>query len=394
VAEKLNQSMSRRDLLKAGGVVAGAAIAGPLVAACTSAAATAAPTAAPATQGPSGAAPSVAPTVRKSAAPPSVLVVMDAGGSYGAANKAAIYDPFTKETGVPIATVTMPVAQFLAQATTGNVEISCIETAVMAMLNMQNAGALQPLDYTIVGTSFDMKDIPSSLKLEYQIGKLYWATCMTYRTDVFTEANHPKSWAEFWDTAKFPGPRAMQDNVTDRPELEFALLADGVAMDKLYPLDIDRALASMTKIRKSIVKFWTSGAESANLLDTKEVVLESVWSGRSQALIDAGKPVANEWSQARRQINGYCVPKNSPHPEWAMRLIDFALRPGPQAAVAEALGYGAVNKSGAALVSAAGNKKSPSNPAWVDKGFDMNVQWWLDNLKKATDAWTEWYQKG
>lgn len=377
----LNDRFSRRDLLKASGTAAGLAVAGPLLAACAS---TGAPTE---TNAPSASA-------KSSGSKPSLIVVQDAGGSYGAANKAAIYDPFTKETGVAVATVQQTVAQFMAQAEAGQVELSCIDTSQTPIINMWNKGFLTPLDYSIIGSSFNLDDVPESLRPEYMMGKIYWASVMAYRTDVFSAENHPKSWAEFWDATTFPGPRAMQNNKTDRPELEFAELAAGTSLDSLYPIDVQGALDSMSKVRPNIVKFWGSGAESAQLLDQKEAVLMSIWNGRAQTLIDGGRPVAIEWNGARRQINSYCVPKGSPYPEWGMRLIDFALRPEVQAALAEQISYGPVNKSAAALMSDEARAKSASNPEWVDQGFDMNVQWWIDNLESATNAWTEWYQQG
>src|SRR5215470_2323160 len=42
---------------------------------------------------------------------------------------------------------------------------------------------------------------------------------------------------------------------------EEALLADGVAMDKLYAMDVDRALKSPDKIRPSLTTWWKEGAE-------------------------------------------------------------------------------------------------------------------------------------
>ena len=43
----------------------------------------------------------------------------------------------------------------------------------------------------------------------------------------------PKSWADFWDVKAFPGPRSLRNHPVDN--LEAALMADGVAPDKLYP---------------------------------------------------------------------------------------------------------------------------------------------------------------
>ena len=74
---------------------------------------------------------------------------------------------------------------------------------------------------------------------------LVWAQVLAYRTDAVKGAV-PKGWADFWDTKKFPGDRAMiGTSAGGWPELEFALMAAGVPADKLYPLDIDKALREL-----------------------------------------------------------------------------------------------------------------------------------------------------
>ncbi len=58
----------------------------------------------------------------------------------------------------------------------------------------------------------------------------------------------------------FPGPRTLADQKAGGAELEFALLADGVPKDKLYPIDVQRALKSLDRIKKNVVKWWDTGA--------------------------------------------------------------------------------------------------------------------------------------
>ncbi|ODV43375.1 hypothetical protein AWV79_17990 [Cupriavidus sp. UYMMa02A] len=52
----------------------------------------------------------------------------------------------------------------------------------------------------------------------------------------------------------------MADQKAGGAELEFALLADGVPKDKLYPIDVQRALKSLDRIKKNVVKWWDTGA--------------------------------------------------------------------------------------------------------------------------------------
>lgn len=55
-----------------------------------------------------------------------------------------------------------------------------------------------------------------------------------------------------------------------------------IAPDRLYPLNVDRALKKLTSVRSSLV-FWDTGARSQQLLESGEVSMAMVWSGRAYA---------------------------------------------------------------------------------------------------------------
>ena len=122
----------------------------------------------------------------------------------------------------------------------------------------------------------------------------------------------PKGWADFWDTKKFPGDRAMiGTSAGGWPELEFALMAAGVPADKLYPLDIDKGFASYDKIKKDVIKWWDTGAVPIQLLTDREVTMTTVWNGRMAALQAAGVPAAISWSQGLLKRDAWGIPKGA-----------------------------------------------------------------------------------
>src|SRR5271170_6624737 len=120
----------------------------------------------------------------------------------------------------------------------------------------------------------------------------------------------------------------LADMASGSPNLEFALIADGVPMDKLFPLDIDRAFKSMSRLKPFIKKFWDTGALSAQMMADKDVVLGSIWNGRLQAIAQKGAPLAIEWNQHMLQIQGYGIFKAGPNAKNAQLFVDFAM--GPQ----------------------------------------------------------------
>ena len=74
--------------------------------------------------------------------------------------------------------------------------------------------------------------------------------------------------------------------------LLIALLADGVPMDKLYPLDVDRAFRKLEQIKPDIATWWTSGGQSAQLISDGEVDMIQAWNGRITAV--QGSPQKTE----------------------------------------------------------------------------------------------------
>ena len=61
----------------------------------------------------------------------------------------------------------------------------------------------------------------------------------------------------------FPGTRALQAGSGGlSPDLEVAIMASGVPKEKVYPIDLDRAFASLAKIKPSVDKWWTARARS------------------------------------------------------------------------------------------------------------------------------------
>ena len=49
----------------------------------------------------------------------------------------------------------------------------------------------------------------------------------------------------------------------NNPELEFALMAAGVPPEQVYPMDLDKAFASYSKVKRDVVKWWETGAVPA-----------------------------------------------------------------------------------------------------------------------------------
>ena len=167
------------------------------------------------------------------------LVVRTTGGVYDDIMRRSYYDAFTKETGIEVVTAPAPMTKLIAMYKAGGAEFDVIDTGDGGLLTLERMGALQPIDYE--GWRFGKPgDIPNELRFPFRVSNFVYSTVNVFNKDVFA-TRHPQGWAEFWDLKAFPGPRTLPDMASGQAPLEFALIADGVTPDKLYPLDLPRA---------------------------------------------------------------------------------------------------------------------------------------------------------
>ncbi|WP_413725678.1 ABC transporter substrate-binding protein [Sodalis sp. RH16] len=317
-----------------------------------------------------------------------LVVRTSSGGSYGEAMDRAIFTPFTKATGIRIIKTASDMAPLIASAKQGKPLVDIVDTSEGLLQTLAANGALNAIDYGKCRL-FTVDDIGKDAAKQYMVRRMVYARVLGYRKNAFTGAV-PADWREFWDAEKFPGARALPGLGLDMPDLEFALLADGVPMNEIYPINIDRALAAYSRIRGKIQSFYNTDAISANLLSTGEVDIEPIANGRIQSMIDEGGGYAIEWNQHMKVPSAYAILKGAKNLENAYRFLDFALSPQVQADFAKEIPYGPVNKKAFDLIPSGIAAKLPTNPAWSDKGFMQDVKWWGDNSQLVTNKWNQW----
>ena len=128
---------------------------------------------------------------------------------------------------------------------------------------------------------------------------------------------------------KFPGARCLFNR--SFTSLAFALLADGVPADKLYPMDIERAFRKLDQIKPHIKVWWTQGNQSQQLIGDGEVDMIAMWNARAQEMIDRGAPLKIVWNGAENYGGYWYAPKGTPRAKLAFRFLEFVSHPRPQA---------------------------------------------------------------
>lgn len=309
------------------------------------------------------------------------------GGTFQDAQREAYFKPFEQLSGIKVIEAEGPsTAAIMAQVDTGNIEWDVAQFDRSGVINLERKGDYwEEIDYSL----FDTANIDEARRYKYSVDMLPYAQIMAYRTDAFQAG--PESWADFWNTETFPGPRTMISGSGGLvPFMEAALMADGVAPDEVYPIDIDRAYESLSKIRDSVVKWWEAGAVPAQMLTDNEAVLAVIWNGRLKALLDAGVPVAPTWNQGGLLTDVWAIPKGAPNKDNAQKFAAFITMAIPQARLAKLIPYGSVNHGSNQYMSEEELANLITGPTILGQLFMYDSGWWADNLDAVLERWNEW----
>jgi putative spermidine/putrescine transport system substrate-binding protein len=332
-------------------------------------------------------------TVSASVALAEDITFVSQGGAYQEAQSKAILEPAAKKLGLTLKQDSSPKAYPIikTQVQSGKVSWDVVDLPTGDCLRGEQEGLFEKLDLKLIPNA---AQLPPELKDDYSVGYISYSTVLAYRTDAFKGKDVPKTWADFWDTDKFPGQRSLRN--LPRPTLEIALMADGVAPDKLYPLDVDRAFKKLEQIKPDISTWWTSGGQSAQLISDGEVDMIQAWNGRITAVQAGGAPVAFDYNQGVLETNSLCVLKGTPHKDAAMKFVNEAIDAKLQAALPLIIDYGPLNpeafKTG--TIPAERAAKLPSSPQNISRQALLSSKWWASEAGvKAEERWLSFVQK-
>jgi putative spermidine/putrescine transport system substrate-binding protein len=313
------------------------------------------------------------------------LVVRDPAGPYAKAMTEAFYAPFEKATGVKIERVTAdhePTSQVKAMVETKNYFWDVVSLSMGAYGVVDSQGLMEPLDW-----SGAMNEIPKQYQrpgfLAYDVA----ATAVVYSIDKFGD-NGPQSWADFWDVNRFKGRRAMRRHPFDT--VEEALLADGVPLDRVYPLDLPRAFRKLDQIKPHVAVWWTGGAQASQLIASGEVDLIATWNARAQAAIDNGAKYRIAWNQGIAVVDGLTVPKGNPKASLAKEFVKFCADGQRQAVFSQYIAYGPANPNAFKHISAERAAILPSNPKYMPNLILQTPEAWASVKDKAVEMFEGW----
>ncbi len=314
------------------------------------------------------------------------------GGAYQEAIRKAMLDPIAAEQGITTQeySLTGGITEVRTKVKGGANELDVVELYAGQCAQAAEEGLLVPLDYSQIPNA---SGIPEALRGEHWIGFTAYSTVMAWNKNVYKDAA-PQSWADFFDTAKFPGSRAMS-SVSPATNLEIALLADGADRAALYPLDVDRAYAKLTALKPDIAVWWSTGAQATQLATAEEVDMLTIWAARIDAAIKEGAPYDYTYQDGIMDVECLVVPQGSPNPEGAMRLINQLLNPEYQANLPKFLPYGPMNQDAfkTGKISAEEAARVITSEENLPKHIILDKPYWAQNGQKLQEQWDAFMQQ-
>jgi putative spermidine/putrescine transport system substrate-binding protein len=314
------------------------------------------------------------------------LTIASAGGAYQDALREAAWKPISQKLGIKINedTTTGQITEVRVQVKSGNPQWNIDEMSIDQCAIGAKEGLFEQLDYNVI----DKQGFPPGMAEPTYIAQNFYSLVIGWNTKKFGQ-NGPQTWADFWDAKKFPGKRSLFNFASTT--LETALLADGVAPDKLYPIDIKRALASIEKIKPSVSVWWSSGAQSAQLLKDGEVDLIAIWNGRVAAIMKEGAPAAFTFNQGILIADCLAIPKGQTpqKKQLAMKVLAQIVSPEIMASLPKYIDYGPANQRAydTGKITADQMKTLNTSPENAKKQIIMNGEWWAEHGNEAQEAW-------
>lgn len=321
------------------------------------------------------------------------LTYAGSGGGLAQVMKGVFDDPFTAATGINVnALATSDRASALkAMQVAGSTIWDVTELNPVEYATASLSGWLEPLDWAVIDPN---GALPDNAKLADAGIAATYSTVMAVRTDELPEGKQMTSWADFWDVEAFPGGRALQNQPIDN--LEFALIADGVAAADVYTVlatqeGQDRAFAKLDEIKPHITAWWTAGAQPVQMLSDGEVAFTSAYNGRITKLAAEGIPVEINWNGGGIKPSYVAIVKGSENVEAGQKYISFMMTdPARAAQFASMVPYpGLVNGLYDHIDPAIG-ASMPTHPDNVASQFVTDALFWGQHLDQLKERWEDW----
>jgi putative spermidine/putrescine transport system substrate-binding protein len=332
------------------------------------------------------------------------LTAVTWSGPYGRAQASALFLPYSQKTGIDvhIAQYDGGLDELRKQVASNHYDWDVVDLELPDAIAACRERLLEPVDAATLPAGVNgepaKSDFVRNALGSCWVGSVVYSQLIVYAPGRFGNPK-PTTVSDFFDVARFPGPRALR-GTSPKLNLELALLADGVAPKDVYPVlsteqGIARALAKLDTIRASIV-WWTRSKEPVAMIDDGRAVFATVLNGDIYDAAIHGRNLGVIWDRQLYELDVFGVPRSDPKRDMAMDFIRFATSASSLAAVANWVPYGPARRSASSLVGKNPELKiamrvfSPTAPEHFATAFAVDDSWWQAHGAAIAPRWQMW----
>jgi putative spermidine/putrescine transport system substrate-binding protein len=331
------------------------------------------------------------------------LVVLSWGGAYERAQREALFEPFTAQTGIPVRVRRYDGGLEALRRAVADDEVpwDLIDMTRSEAMAACQEGLLTPLPADLAAPAPDGTP-PAQDFLPGAIGRCalthtVFATVVAYRRDAFP-GQRPTSIADLFDQQRFPGPRALQR--TPAVNLEWALRSYRVPREELYrllstPRGLRLALDRLAELEA--IHWWEAGDTPPRLLAEGRVVMASGYNGRFfDAMLRQDAPIEILWDGQVQEHEAWVIPRGAPRPEVARDFIRFATTTERLAELARRIPYGPARRSATLQVTSHPDRDLdmrlhiPTHPLNATGAIVKDEDWYARTRSRLDDYFEAW----
>lgn len=315
---------------------------------------------------------------RAASAQASELTMATWGGDEIKDLTAAFAKPFTNETGIKVLfDGTGPSeGKIKGMVDQNQVDWDVCDVDGYVAVRLANAGALSVIDYKKV----DRAQVMLPFVTEHAVAGYTYSFVLAYNAQAFPN-RPPLNWADFFDRKTFPGRRAVWRWMIGG--FEAAAMAAGAGKDKLYPLDIDAAVAKLAMLGEDLT-VWETGEHARQMLMDGTVNMACIWHSRAAQIgAESEGKIAWTFEDGLLCPGMWVVPKKNPGGNTAFDLIARMQQPRRQIELTLLRGLGPANPEATKAMPENLRPIDPTQPANLAQQAIISNGWWADNYDKA-----------
>lgn len=333
-----------------------------------------------------------------------VLTVATWPGAYGRAQANAMFRTYgdARDYDVRIAQYDGGVSELQQMVGNARYDWDVVDLELPDAIAACRMGLLEHIDAAALPAGSDgapaAKDFVKNAVGPCWVGSVVYSQVIAYAPGRFGAAR-PQTAADFFDLARFPGPRALRRG-SAKFNLELALLADGMKPEDVYaalltPVGIDRALTKLSTLKGSLV-WWNNSADAVAMLNDGRAAFATVLNGDIYDAAQHHRAVNVIWDRQLYELDVFGVPRGNPRVKAAMDFVRFATGSRSLAGVASWVPYGPARASALSLV---GRNPElgidmlpylPTASGHFATAFAVDDEWWQLHGPDIEPRWQVW----